>query len=76
VRNESENRAELIDPALRAAGWGVVDGSRIQREYHITKGRLLGAGRRSKPDIANYVLVYGPAQRKIGLNRTSEPQAQ
>ncbi len=58
MRNESETRAELIDPALRAAGWGVVEGSRIQREYPITKGRLLGAGRRSKPDIADYVLVY------------------
>ena len=26
--NEAETRAELIDPALKAAGWGVVDGSR------------------------------------------------
>jgi len=58
MRNESETRAELIDPALRAAGWGVVEGSRILREYHITKGRLLGAGRRSNPDTADYVLVY------------------
>jgi type I restriction enzyme R subunit len=57
-KNESETRAELIDPALRAAGWGVVEGSRILREYHITKGRLLGAGRRSNPDTADYVLVY------------------
>jgi len=24
--NEAETRAELIDPALKAAGWGVVDG--------------------------------------------------
>ena len=31
--NEAENRAEYIDPALKAAGWGVVDGSRIRREY-------------------------------------------
>jgi len=27
--NEAETRAELIDPALAAAGWGVVSGSRI-----------------------------------------------
>jgi hypothetical protein len=27
--NEAETRAELIDPALAAAGWGVVEGSRI-----------------------------------------------
>ena len=33
--NESETRAELIDPALRAAGWGVVVGRRVLREYHI-----------------------------------------
>ena len=26
--NESETRAELIDPALKAAGWGVVEGRR------------------------------------------------
>lgn len=26
--NESETRVELIDPALQAAGWGVVEGSR------------------------------------------------
>ena len=25
--NETETRAELIDPVLRAAGWGVVEGS-------------------------------------------------
>jgi type I restriction enzyme, R subunit len=26
--NEAETRAEKIDPALQAAGWGVVEGSR------------------------------------------------
>ncbi len=56
--NEAETRAEHIDPALKAAGWGVVDGSRILREYHITQGRLEGQGRRAKPQIADYVLVY------------------
>ena len=40
--NEAETRAEHIDPALKAAGWGVVEGSRILREYHITPGRLEG----------------------------------
>jgi len=29
--NEAETRAEKIDPALKAAGWGVVEGSRIRR---------------------------------------------
>ncbi len=35
--NEAETRAELIDPALAAAGWGVVEGSKILREYRITQ---------------------------------------
>jgi len=56
--NEAETRAEHIDPALKAAGWGVVDGSRIHREYPITLGRLQGHGTRSRADIADYVLVY------------------
>ena len=56
--NEAETRAEHIDPALKAAGWGVVEGSRILREYHITPGRIEGRGRRGTPEIADYVLVY------------------
>ncbi len=56
-RNEAETRAELIDPAVKAAGWGVIDGSRVRREV-ITIGRLQGAGTRSKQDVADYVLVY------------------
>jgi type I restriction enzyme R subunit len=56
--NEAETRAELIDPALKAAGWGVVEGSRILREYRITAGRIEGHGRRGRADIADYVLVY------------------
>jgi len=56
--NEAETRAEHIDPALKAAGWGVVEGSRIRREYPITPGRLEGFGRRGKPLIADYVLIY------------------
>ena len=55
--NEAETRAELIDPALKEAGWGVVDGSRIRREV-IAPGRLQGGGRRGKSEIADYVLVY------------------
>ena len=56
--NEAETRAEHIDPALKAAGWGVVEGSRVLREYHITQGRLEGNGRRAKAQIADYVLVH------------------
>lgn len=56
--NETETKAELIDPALRASGWGVVDGSRIRMEFPINKGRLIGHGQRSKPDKADYILQY------------------
>jgi type I restriction enzyme R subunit len=55
--NEAETRAEHIDPALKAAGWGVVDGSRIRREV-IAPGRLQGKGQRAKAEIADYVLIY------------------
>lgn len=63
--NEAETRAEHIDPALQAAGWGVVEGSRIRREYPITLGRLEGFGRRGKPLTADYVLEY--RNTKLGV---------
>jgi type I restriction enzyme R subunit len=56
--NEAETRAEHVDPALAAAGWGVTEGSRIRREYPITLGRLEGFGRRAKPLVADYLLIY------------------
>ncbi len=59
--NEAETRAELIDPKLVACGWGVVEGSKILRERDvckITDGRLQAGGGRSKPLIADYILVY------------------
>jgi len=63
--NEAETRAEHIDPALRAAGWGVVEGSRIRREYPITLGRLEGHGQRGKALTADYVLFY--RDHKLGV---------
>lgn len=56
--NEADTRAEHIDPALKAAGWGVAEGSRIRREFPITLGRIEGHGRRAKPLKADYVLEY------------------
>ncbi len=56
--NEAETRAEHIDPALKEAGWGVAEGSRIRREFPITLGRIEGQGRRGKPLTADYVLEY------------------
>ena len=63
--NEAETRAELIDPLLAAAGWGVVEGSRIRREYSITPGRLEGGGRRGKSLTADYVLTYRNTQLAV-----------
>ncbi|RYD16999.1 MAG: DEAD/DEAH box helicase [Lysobacteraceae bacterium] len=56
--NEAETRAEYIDPALKAAGWGVAEGSQVRREFRITQGRLQGHGQRARPEIADYVLVH------------------
>lgn len=56
--NEAETCAEHIDPLLAAAGWGVVAGSRIRREYPITLGRIEGHGKRGKALTADYVLEY------------------
>ena len=56
--NEAETRAEYIDPALKATGWGVVEDSRIRREYPIAPGRIEGHGRRGKALTADYVLEY------------------
>ena len=56
--NEAETITEHIDPALKAAGWGVVEGSRLRREYPITPGRIEGLGRRGKALKADYVLEY------------------
>jgi len=56
--NEAETRAELIDPKLKACGWGVVEGSKILREYNITAGRIQTGGVRSKKLTADYILVY------------------
>ena len=64
--NEAETRAEHIDPALRAAGWGVVEGSRIRREYPITFGRIEGHGKRGKALTADYVLEY--RNTKLAVN--------
>lgn len=58
--NEAETRAELIDPKLKACGWGVVEGSKVLRERNakITDGKINVGGTRSKPMIADYILVY------------------
>jgi type I restriction enzyme R subunit len=64
--NEAETRAEHIDPALKAAGWGVVEGSRVRREYPITRGRLEGNGKKGKALTADYILEY--RNTKLAVN--------
>lgn len=56
--NEAETRAELIDPKLKTCGWGVVEGSKVLREYNITAGKIQSGGGRGKKEIVDYVLVY------------------
>src|SRR5439155_17763239 len=40
--NEADTRAKLIDPALKASGWGE---PLIQREHYFVKGRAITNGR-------------------------------
>ncbi len=44
--NEAETRAEYIDQKLKDSGWGVIEGSKISREYNITAGRIQTGGKR------------------------------
>ena len=63
--NEADTRAEHIDPALKAAGWGVVENSKILRNHTITPGPIEGKSRRGKGLEADYVLVY--RNRKLAV---------
>jgi len=65
--NEAETRAELIDPKLKASGWGVVEGSKILREFYITAGRIQTGGLRAKRIKADYVL--GLQRHQTGYSR-------
>ncbi len=55
--NEAETRAELIDPKLAEAGWGVHEASKVYREFPITAGKISAIGRGSKLS-ADYILTY------------------
>ena len=63
--NESETRAEYIDPKLKSSGWGEIEGSKVLREFRITDGKIQTGGLRAKPEVADYVLVY--KNQKIGV---------
>ena len=65
LMNESETRAEYIDPKLKVSGWGEVEDSKVLRELRITDGKIQTGGMRGKQEIADYILVY--KNRKIGV---------
>ena len=56
--NEPDTRAELIDPKIKASGWGEVKDSSIRREFPITKGEIKPGGIRAGILKADYVLIY------------------
>ena len=64
TETEADTRANRIDPILRDAGWGVVEGSKVHREL-ICPGRITGGGGRANPLSADYVLSY--RDRKLAV---------
>lgn len=73
--NEAETRAELIDPRLKESGWGVLEGSKVLREYHITAGKIQTGGGRGKPLIADYILVYHGIKLAVIEAKSDEQEA-
>jgi type I restriction enzyme, R subunit len=63
--NEAETIAELIDPKVKEAGWGKVEGSIVRREFKITNGEIKPGGTRAGIIRADYVLVY--RNRKLAV---------
>lgn len=55
--NESDTRLHKIDPKLKAAGWGVTEGSRITTEYTFTRGKI-SRSQKGVQKKADYVLIY------------------
>jgi len=62
--NETDTRAELIEPQLKASGWGIEE-ARIQREYYINAGEIKVGGIRDKQLKADYILTY--KNRKLAV---------
>ncbi len=63
--NEAQTKHDLIEPALKKAGWGIVKGSRLRLEFPITQGRIQGRNKRERALAADYVLEY--KNRRIGV---------
>ena len=63
--NEADTRRELIDPKIKEAGWGDVEGSYIRAEFQITNGEIKPGGIRAGIIKADYVLIY--KNRKLAV---------
>lgn len=58
--NETETRAEHVDPALKTAGWGMVEGSRIRRvsKYPRPHRGTWQAGQGADGRLCDEILQY------------------
>lgn len=55
--NEAQTEFQYIDPALREAGWGAVEGARVFKQFPITNKEKPGVRNYSQLR-ADYVLIY------------------
>ena len=55
--NEAQTEFEYIDPALREAGWGIIEGARVFKQFPITNKEKPGVRNYSQLR-ADYVLIY------------------
>ncbi len=56
--NEAQTRKQLIDPALRAAGWDTAP-ARWEPEFPVSPGRIGSDAEHHSPKHADYVLFHG-----------------
>ena len=56
--SEADTRAEIIDKQLQSSGWETANDIRVQREYPISIGKIIGENKRSSKLSADYVLFY------------------
>lgn len=56
--SEADTRAEMIDKQLQSSGWESGDDVRVQREYSISVGKIIGENKHSSRLSADYVLFY------------------
>ena len=73
MMNKSETRAELIDPALKAAGWGVV-GQPGAAPAALRDHQGPPAGRRAKTEIADYILVHNNQRLAVTEAKRRDPE--